>query len=419
MGWFDSVLQRFNKPPSGNSQLAMVNGNVPIYAQFGQNVFASDVVQQAIACIAQEISKLTPKHIRYDQNDLQIPVYDSISQLLEYGPNEWSTTKDFLEKITWQLFLNYNVFILPVYDEWNTAEGKARTYRALYPLDPTEVSFIIDGKNELYVDFRFNSSENLVVKYSDLIHWRYRYSVNPFMGGNQNGQPDTQAILQTVDINHKLLQSIEKSVNSSMQIYGVMKYNTILDEDNMKAEILRFEKMLSENKNGIIGADLKSEYIQIKPDPKMVDAETLAFIDSKILRHYGVSLPVLSGDFTPEQYQSFYEKTLEPLVNSLNQVFTKSLFTQRELQFGNKIVFYANNLLYMALDKRVAVGDLLGNRGALTNNDLLALFGYPPYEGGNVRLMSLNYVDVNIANQYQMKQTKNTPEVNPVNEPSS
>lgn len=413
MGWFDSLVQRFNKPPNGSSQLAMINGNVPIYGQFGQNVFASDVVQQAIACIAQEISKLTPKHIRFDKNNLQVPVFDSISDLLEYGPNEWSTTKDFLEKITWQLFLNYNVFILPVYDEMITGEGKSRKYRALYPLEPTEVSFIVDGKNELYVDFRFNSNEKLVVKYSDLIHWRYRYSVNPFMGGNVNGQPDTQALLQTVDINHKLLQSIEKSVNSSMQIYGVMKYNTILDEDNMKAEISRFEKMLAENKNGIIGADLKSEYIQIKPDPKLVDPQTLAFIDSKILRHYGVSIPILSGDFTPEQYQSFYEKTLEPLINSLNQVFTKSLFTQRELQFGNKIVFYANNLLYMALDKRVAVGDLLGNRGALTNNDLLALFGYPPYEEGNVRLMSLNYVDVNIAHQYQLKNASTKPEESP------
>jgi len=147
-----------------------------------------------------------------------------------------------------------------------------------------------------------------------------------------------------------------------------------------------------------------------------VDQETLAFIDSKILRHYGVPLPILTGDFTPEQYQSFYEKTLEPLVNSLNQVFTKSLFTQRELQFGNKIVFYANNLLYMALDKRVEVGDLLGNRGALTNNDLLALFGYPPYEGGNVRLMSLNYVDVNIASQYQLKNAQAKKE-EPPNEP--
>lgn len=410
MGWFDSILQRFHRPPSSNSQLAMVNGNTPIYAQFGQNVFASDVVQQAIACIAQEISKLTPRHIRFDKDGLQVPVFDSISDLLEYGPNEWSTTKDFLEKITWQLYLNYNVFILPIYDEETAGEGKARRYRALYPLDPTEVSFIVDGRNELYTEFRFQTGNKLTLKYADLIHWRYRYSVNPFMGGNANGQPDTQGLLQTVEINHKLLQSIEKSVNSSMQIYGVMKYNTILDEDNMKSEIQRFEKMLAENKNGIIAADLKSEYIQIKPDPKLIDKDTLAFIDSKILRHYGVPLSILTGDFTPEQYQSFYEKTLEPQINALNQVFTKALFTPRELQFGNKIVFYANNLLYMALDKRVAVGDLLGNRGALTNNELLSLFGYPPYEGGNVRLMSLNYVDVNIANDYQLNQAKAPPE---------
>lgn len=404
MGWMDSIKNLLNKPKDGlaSAQLAMISGNPPIYTQFGQSVYASDVVQQAIACIAQEISKLTPKHVRFDRQGLQTTVIGPLNELLEYGPNEWMTTKDFLEKITWQLFLNYNVFLYPVKEVNNKDEPGVKTIKAIYILEPQQVSFLVDGSNELYVEMIFDNAQKLTLKYIDLIHWRYRYSVNPFMGGNTNGQPDHHALLQTVEINHKLLQSIEKSVNSSMQIYGVMKYNTILDEDHMKSEILRFEKMLAENKNGIIGADLKSEYIQIKPDPKMVDADTLAFIDSKILRHYGVPLPILTGDFTPEQYQAFYEKTLEPLILSLTQVFTKTLFTPRELQFGNKIIFYANNLLYMALDKRVALGELLGNRGALTNNELLALFGYPPYEGGNIRLMSLNYVDVSIANQYQM-----------------
>lgn len=414
MGWFDTVKSLLNRPKSGNSQLAMINGQIPIYAQFGQNVFASDVVQQAIACIAQEISKLTPKHIRFDKNNMQIQVFDSISDLLEFGPNEFMTTKDFLEKITWSLFLNYNVFMLPVCTETNTADGKKREYKAIYPLDPTDVTFIIDGANELWVEMLFGHADKMTFRYSDLIHWRYRYSVNPFMGGNLNGQPDVTSLLQTVEINHNLLQSISKAVNSSMQIHGVLKYNTMLDSDGlMKAELEKFEKKLAENKSGILGADLKAEYIPMRPDPKLVDPDTLAFIDAKILRQYGVSIPVLTGDFTPEQYQAFYEKTLEPLVNSLNQCFTKTLFTLRELQFGNKIVFYANNLLYMALEKRVAIGELLGNRGALMNNELLALFGYPPYEGGNVRFVSLNYVDSTIANQYQLNKAGKQNEVTP------
>lgn len=411
MGWFDTVKSMFNKQRPSNSSLASINGNIPIYSQFGQNVYASDVVQQAIACIAQEVSKLTPRHIRFDKNDMQTTVYDSINDLFEYGPNELMTTKDFLEKITWQLYFNYNVFILPVYDEISTAEGKKKIYRAMYPLDPTDVTFIQDGNADLWVEMHFNTQEKLTIKYSNLIHWRYRYSVNPFMGGNMTGQADTQALLQTVDINHKLLESVEKSVNSSMQIHGLLKINTMLDGDSQKAEITRFEKLLAENKSGILPADLKSEYVPLRPDPKLVDPETLAFIDSKILRHFGVSVPILTGDFTDTQRQAFYEKTLEPLVISLNQVFTKGLFSPRELGFGNKIVFYANNLLSLDIEKRVALADILGNRGALTNNKLLELFGYPPYEGGDVRLMSLNYVNVDIASQYQLNNAGKKDEV--------
>ena len=40
------------------------------------------------------------------------------------------------------------------------------------------------------------------------------------------------------------------------------------------------------------------------------------FIDEKILRNYGVSLPILTGDYTKEQYEAFYQKALEPLINT-------------------------------------------------------------------------------------------------------
>ena len=95
MGWMDSIKNLLNKPKDGlaSAQLAMISGNPPIYTQFGQSVYASDVVQQAIACIAQEISKLTPKHVRFDRQGLQTTVIGPLNELLEYGPNEWMTTK--------------------------------------------------------------------------------------------------------------------------------------------------------------------------------------------------------------------------------------------------------------------------------------------------------------------------------------
>ena len=49
-------------------------------------------------------------------NDI-IPVNDSLQAVLN-NPNPRMTTSDFLEKVTWLLFLNYNAFIVPTYYEW-------------------------------------------------------------------------------------------------------------------------------------------------------------------------------------------------------------------------------------------------------------------------------------------------------------
>lgn len=407
MGLIDGLKNLFKEQkPSTSLYADLLNGSWPIFTQFGQNIYASDVVQQAINCIATEISKLQPRHVRFD-GDMQLNVNSSLNKLLKRAPNELMTTRDFLEKCTWLLFFNYNVFIYPIYDFKVENDGSvSRNYKALYPLQPQLVQFLQDASGRMFVEMTFKNGMKSTLPYDRLIHWRYRYSVNEFMGGNDNGQPDTAALLKTVQMNHQLLESVSKSLEFSMKIHGLLKINTMLDGDKMDAEIKRFEKMIAENKSSILPTDLKSEYVPIKPDPKLIDPDTLAFIDSKILRHYGVSIPILTGDYTDEQYQAFYEKTIEPLIISLGQAFTKDLFTDREKDFNNEIIFYPNKLLFTNTSKKVAIADILGNRGALTNNQLLEMFGYPPYQGGDVRLVSLNYVDVNIANQYQMQKAK-------------
>jgi len=407
MGLIEGIKNLFKSNSSDPHTYAdLLSGQWPIFSQFGQNIYASDVVQQAISCIATEMSKLQPRHVRFD-GDMQINVNSSLNKLLKRAPNELMTTRDFLEKITWLLFLNYNVFIYPMYDVKFENDGSmTRNYKALYPLQPISVQFLQDKSGKIFVEMMFKNGNKTTLPYDRLIHWRYRYSVNEFMGGNENGQPDTAALLKTVQMNHQVLDSVSKSLEYSMKIYGLLKINTMLDGDKAKAEIERFEEMIKNSKSSILPVDLKADYLSLKPDPKLVDTDTLAFIDSKILRNYGVSLPVLTGDYTDEQYQAFYEKTLEPLIISLGQAFTKDVFTEREKDFNNEVIFYPNKLLFTNTDKKVAIADILGNRGALTNNQLLEMFGYPPYQGGDERLMSLNYVNVKIANQYQMQKAK-------------
>ena len=381
-----------------------LDGYSPIFSQFGHNIYASDVVQMCIDVIATECSKLQPKHIRTDRDGMQVNVNSSINRLFKFAPNELMTTRDFIEKVIWLLYMNYNAFIYPVYELKTNGQGNTyRDYTGFYPLNPSQVDFMQDTSGKLFVKLWFTNGDKFTLAYSNLIHLRKKFSVNDIMGGGMNGQPDNQALLKVLRINDTVLQGLEKAIKTSLQVRGIVKINTLVDEKKQQAEIEKFENAIFNSKSGILPMDLKSEYIDLKPDPKLIDKDTLEFLQSKVLNYYGVSVPILSGDFTDEQYQAFYEKTLEPIVISLGQAFSKCVFSTRELDVGNEIIFYPQKLLFTNTKNKIAVADILGNRGALTNNDLLSLFGYPPYEGGDIRNMSLNYINTNYASEYQLK----------------
>lgn len=405
--FFKNLTQ--GRPTSAN-YMRMLDGYTPIFSQFGQDIYASDVVQMCIDVIATECSKLRPRHIRIGKDGKQVHVDGSINRLLRVAPNELMTTRDFIERTIWQLYLNYNAFIYPTYNELTDARGrKSRYYTGLYILSPTTVEFWTDAADTPFVTLKFANGKQFDLAYADVIHLRKKFSANEIMGGGANGQPDNAPLLQVLEINNTLLQGLGKAIKTSMALRGVIKIGTMLDDVAQQEARAKFEAALAAGESGLMAMDLKGDYIPLNVDPKMVDQGTLDFLQNKVLNYYGVSPAILSGDFTDEQYQAFYEKTLEPLIISLGQAFSKTLFTPTELDYGNEIAFYPDKLLFTNTKNRIAVADILGNRGALTNNMLLELFGYPPYEGGEVRYVNLNFVDVNIANEYQMTRAKTSP----------
>lgn len=379
-----------------------MDGFLPIYTQFGTNIYASDVVQQALKCIVDEMKKLNPTHVRYKDSD-PVPAKSTVQDVLE-NPNPLMTTSEFLEKVTWLLLMNYNVFIIPTFYTWTDEKTGAerRYYESLYPINPTQVDFIEDASGRLFVHFWFWNGYDTTIPYDDIIHIRYNYSVNQYMGGNEMGQPDNKALLKTLELNEQLLQGIAKSMNASYAVNGVLKYNSYLDNDKIDANLKQFEQKLANSESGILPIDLKAEFTPLERKSQIVDENTLKFIDEKILRTWGVPLPILTGDYTKEQYEAFYQKTLEPLVVAISQAFTKKMFTTRERAFGNKIELYPKELIFMTVTQTLEMINMLSPTGALFENEkrvALGLRPLPQLEGK--RYMSLNWIEADKAAQYQ------------------
>lgn len=399
MGWLDKLKR---KPPKSQKWAQQLNGYTPIFSQFGTDIYASDVVQQAVKCIVDEMKKLNPTHVRYNGND-PVPVNGNIQKVLN-NPNQLMTTSEFLEKTVWLLLLNYNVFILPTYYVWTDTDGtEKRYYTGLYPLKPTQVDFIEDGADQLYVKMRFENNFETTIKYDNLIHIRYNFSVNEYMGGDVSGQPDHGPLLKTLELNATLLQGIAKAMKASYAINGVIKYNTMLDDGKTEIALKELETKLQNSESGFLPLDLKAEFTPLERKVELVDEPTLKFIDEKILRNWGVPLSILTGDYTKAQYEAFYQKTLEPLIISISQAFTKKLFTDGQKSFGNVIKLYPKDLIFMTVEQTLNMVNMLSNTGAIYENEKRVAFGLRPLpELEGKRYMSLNWVDVDIANQYQV-----------------
>ncbi len=375
MGLID-FINKFKKTKPNINYAKMLNGYTPIFSQFGQDIYASDVVQQAIACLVTELTKANPFHIKQSGSDL-VPVENSEIQKLLDQPNERMTQTDFFEKVYWQLFLNYNSFIIPTY--YKDIKGN-KHYTGLYPIQPTNVTFLQDPEGKLGIEFTFRNGYKTMLAYSDVIHIRYRYSINEFMGGNEFGQPDNRALLKTLELNNTLLQGVAKALKSSFSINGVIKYNTLMDDGKMENNIKEIEKRLANNESGFLPLDIKGEYIPLQNKIQLVDATTLKFIDEKILRNIGVSLPILTGDYTKPQYEAFYQKSLEPILKRTGESFTMTMFTNREKGFKNKVMMYPHELIFMDTSQKIELFDVLVDSASCYKNELRTAFGMRPLQ---------------------------------------
>lgn len=383
----------------------LLNNQLPLFSQFGNNIMMSDVVVQAIRCIATEISKLEPRHIR-ETNNGRVHVQSNIQRMLYY-PNFLMTRRDFLEKIVFQLFANSNCFILPTYDLTKDSNGRyKKIFKDLWVLNPITVQFIEnEGNGLLYLQFTFeNGIISDPILYTDIIHIRQDFSVNDYLGGNSNGQPNNKALLETLKINHVLLQGVEKYLQYNLGISGFFRFNSIVDYDFAVKTVKDLEQKIKVGGVAFAPLDQKADFIPIPKTGATPHKDILQFIEEKILRHFGVPLKILNGEYTKEEYEAFYQKTLEPIIISLSQAFTKTLFTYSEITHGNQIYFYAKDLLFMSIDQKIEMIRLLGDSGALYENEKREIFGLSPIEDlEGIRRQSLNYVNVEIANTYQLE----------------
>jgi HK97 family phage portal protein len=382
-----------------NYDTKVFQSTLNIFNDFGNNINASDIVKICIDRIATHAAKLKPRYVKNLDNSSVVEKKGTLAYLLKFQPNPLMTPYDFIYRVVTLLYLNNNAFIYPIYDE-TTYELKE-----LWPIKPNSVEAIKDASGELFLRFSFIEGRSYTLPYESIIHLRRFYGINDIFGGS-GAISDHSAILKTIKINDSVLQGIDNAIRSSFQIKGLLKINGLLSEKDKKAQKDEFDRALKEatlnGNSSIVPVDLKSDYVPLNVDPKLVSSETLTFLQKKIITYFGVSESIYDNKYTEDEYNAFYEGTIEGIAIALSETFSKALLTKNNLKNGEQIVFYSERLQYASWNTKVSAIEKLMGLGILSLNESRSLLGLEPIEGGDKRLQSLNYVDANNANIYQV-----------------
>lgn len=391
LGWNDKS-RRYNQ---------IVNANKAIFSSFGKDIFASDIVKTAIYRVCNEVAKCSLKSVIERNNPRRVEVQDdSINAVFSGRVNPLCNLHDFLYKIAYLTLVNKNCFIYWAYDEIpiKGTDYVRRVTRGFYPIERATVRlYTQDG--EMRVELS-NDRITLDMPYGDVIHIRHEYGQNEFLGGNRSGGGDYNGLLQNLQTMSVIKESIPKGLQAALSLKGVLTMKTVADADKQTVSREEFENHLLNSEYGIVVTDYESEFTPTNINAADIPQNILSFIRDEILSLFGVSLPIYLGKYTDDEYNAFYQTAVEGLLIEITEAMKVTLFTPREIAYGNKIKYYDRLVQSLSIARRQQIAEFTKDDALLNRSERRELLGYEPDD--EPTRVSLNFIDVNIANQYQM-----------------
>ena len=377
-----------------NAQL--INSYTNFITNYNAEIYNDLAVRSCVDTIARHVAKLKPVHIIQDENGRNAQK-SSINSLLANRPNIYMSTSDFLYKVASQLLYYGNAFVYIQKDNKQNING-------FYPIDFTSCE-LKEYDNNLYLKFNFNNAKNIVIPYTDIIHIRRNYSTHDLLG-----QDAYKPLLETLTNLSKSRQSISNKVENGGKISGILKLSGMVSQSEWKTKAELFAdwfKSSTSKSGGVATIDSTADFIPVNTKAESAEEAQLKYLQSEVYSYFGINEAIVNGSYNETEWQAFYESIIEGIKIQLSQEFTAKVFTEKEKEYGNIIDFNSNRLTYASTTNKVNMVKELGALGLLTTNEARELFDLPPVEDGDKRLVSLNYINADKADEYQLKEKDN------------
>lgn len=343
------------------------------FMPFGSNLYNSEIVRSCIRPLAEFTSKAEAKC-----SDKQI------EKILNNRPNMYMSGRDFLYKIRVRLELTNTVFIYIQRDDRLRPIG-------FYPV-PCDSFEALEYNGNLFIKFSFSSGRpTITLPWNDLAVLRKDYNRSDIAGDRNN------AILDSLELINTTNQGLSNAIKATANLRGILKSTkSMLSPEAIKQQKEQFVKdyLNLENEGGIASLDATQEFTPISMSPVVANADQMKELREAVYRYFGVNDDIVMANMDSSKIEAFYELRIEPFLVMLSRELTSKIYSNRAQAYDNWIVYEANKLQFVSLDKKITLFKEVVLYGGMTINEWRLGCNMAPVEGGDTMIMRLDAAPV-------------------------
>ena len=374
MGLISRIRSAFsNRRVAGVELMQQIGNN---YISWNGTIYDSDIVRSCIRPKVKATGKLVAKHLRdvvdaEGHHELKVNPSNAIRFILD-EPNPLMTGQMLQEKLATQLCLNSNAFALIIRDDYGSP-------MEIYPIIARTVDAVYDSAGKLRLKFTLNNNKVYEFPYEDIIHLRQDFNENDIFG-----TPIAPVLVPLLDVVTTTDQGVINAIKNSSIIRWLLKFTNSMRKEDLKSQAKDFaDNFLATSEGmGVAAVDARADAQQINPTDYVPNAAQMDRTTKRIFDLFNTNDAIVSSKYTEEQYNSYFDAEVEPVLIQLGGEYTRKLFTRRERVFGNKIVFEASAWDSASISTKLNLQAMV-DRGALTPNEWRATLNLAPVPGGD------------------------------------
>ena len=379
MGMFEKLFKRPKTAQQVNGFFEMLDGYTPIFSNWDGGVYEMEIVRACIHTFANHCSKLLPTVNGADAR--------GVKAMLEGRPNPFMTGAQFVYKVATIYDTQNTCFIVPVLDQFDRITG-------YYPVNPQQTE-VVDIGGEPWLRYTFANGKKAAIELARC------GVVSKFLFRNDIRGETNAALLPTLQLLNVQNQGIAECIKNCAS------FRFMATVDNFT----KGKDLANERKNWVadnLGPDsgglalFPNSYTnvqQIQSAAKIVDADQMELIQTRVLNYFGCNEDVLQNKTVGDAWSAYYEGKIEPFALQLSQAMTCMTFSHNEQKRGNAIVWSSNRLQYMTNADKLQVSSQMFDRGILSTNDVMDIWNLPRVADGDKRYIRKEYTEISQLDQ--------------------